>query len=150
MSTENRPEDYLRNFKEGINDFGNKVNQMVDDFLKGEEGGESKVRAAADVFETESHYIIEIELPGFNKENIKTQVVDGILILKGTKNFAEGADQNLYLRRERRFGEFMRSFELPEYVLLKDIKAGFDNGVLSVRFVIDPEKKDPNADIEIG
>ncbi len=143
-----KPEDYLRSLREGLNDIGQKVNKVIDDVFSGEViVGE--VRVAADEFETNDHFMIEIEIPGVKKEDINLQVVDGVLNITGKKTSGTSNDNLRYHKRERRFGDFSRSFPLPGFVELENIKAKFDYGVLTVSFPKTNPTSEGSTDINI-
>lgn len=90
-----------------------------------------------DIFELNNKYILEIELPGIKKENIKITYENGYLTIIGRKNTLSSTPDK-YIRRERFYGEIKRSF----YIGLKketDIKANYSIGLLTITF--------PKADI---
>lgn len=98
-----------------------------------------------DIRENENGYIIDIDLPGYSKDNIKIDVTDGYLTINA-KMDKESNDENngTYVRRERYFGECSRSFYVGETVEAEDIKAAFKNGILSLEIPkIDDAKKLP-------
>jgi HSP20 family protein len=88
----------------------------------------------ADITETKDSYIVQAELPGVPKENIKIDIEDDVLTLSGEKKSeSESKDESgKVFRRERRYGTFERSFSLPDNAESKQIKANFENGVLKV------------------
>ena len=97
-----------------------------------------------DIFELNNKYVLEIELPGIKKENIKVTYENGYLTIIGRKN-SLSATPDKYIRRERFYGEIKRSF----YIGIKkeiDIKATFTNGILTIIFPkIDIPKKDQKS-----
>lgn len=132
----NTPEDQLRQFAGSLGDavssFGKKVGGFVDDFFKEEESGEVSVRV--DAYYTAEAFVIEAELPGVLKEDVSLQVVDQFLSLKGVKKINKDAEKFDYLGRERVYGHFLRTLELPTDIDLKKIKAKYENGILKVTF----------------
>lgn len=87
-----------------------------------------------DIQEKDGEYHFEIDLPGFNKEDIAAELEDGYLTItarKGNANDEKDADNN-YLRRERCYGECSRSYYVGKAVREEDIKASFDNGLLKI------------------
>lgn len=112
-----------------------------DSFLKKE--GNKMMRT--DIRETDNGYAIDVDLPGYSKENIKIDVTDGYLTINA-KMDKENSDRNngTYVRRERYFGECSRSFYVGEAVEAEDIKASFKNGILSLEIPkMDESKKLP-------
>ena len=86
-----------------------------------------------DIREVDGMYVLEAELPGFNKEDISLDVKDGILTI--TAEHKENSDQKdekgNYLRRERRYGSFTRSFDITG-IDEAGITASYNNGVLEL------------------
>lgn len=74
------------------------------------------------------------ELPGLKKEDVSIDVHNGVLTVAGESKQSTEHDENGYVVRERRFGKFSRAVSLPQGVKPDDIKASFENGVLTVQF----------------
>lgn len=88
---------------------------------------------AVDVWETESAYLIDAELPGVGKDAIDVTIKDGVLTIDaGSEAAAASRADGRYLRRERRSGKFVRSLRLPEDVDGEKVKAEHVNGVLTL------------------
>ena len=103
---------------------------------------ESKVMKT-DIKETEDSYIINVDLPGYNKENIKLDITDGYLTINAktdTEN-EEKDKKGKYIRKERYFGECSRSFYVGEELKTEDIEASFRNGTLKIE-VPKPDEKE--------
>ena len=87
-----------------------------------------------DVKEDENGYELHIELPGYQKEDVKAQLKDGYLTIQAEKN--QNNDQKdedgKFIRRERFYGSCSRSFYVGEGLTEEDIKAKFENGVLKI------------------
>ena len=84
-----------------------------------------------DIRETENAYILESDLPGFTREDIHAEVKDGYLTIRAERK-SDNEDKNEnYLRRERSFGSFSRTFDL-EGIDADAISASFKNGVLTL------------------
>lgn len=106
-----------------------------------------------DIRENENNYIIDIDLPGFNKEDIMIDVEDGYLNIKASMNSSRNEEENgKYIRRERFIGECSRSFFVGEELDSEDIKATFKNGILTLEVPkVDETKKVPEKKyVEIG
>lgn len=84
-----------------------------------------------DIREDDKEYILEAELPGANKDNISIEVKNDILTLAVERKDEISEERENYIRKERRFGSFKRSFYVND-IDQKGIKAKFDNGVLKV------------------
>ena len=85
-----------------------------------------------DIKETEDDYIIDIDLPGYEKENIKIEVTDGYLTVNAKTNTKNDEKNEKFVRKERYFGECSRSFYVGDNVETEDIKATYKNGTLTV------------------
>ena len=87
-----------------------------------------------DVKEDEHGYELNIELPGYKKENVKAQLNDGYLTISAETNRSnDQKDENgKYIRRERYCGTCSRSFYVGEDITEEDIKAKFENGILKL------------------
>lgn len=84
-----------------------------------------------DVYEKDGKYNIEIDIPGFDKENIKVECENGYLTISAQKNEEENDEGKNYIRRERRSGSFSRSFYVGDIDSDK-IDAEFKKGTLKV------------------
>jgi HSP20 family protein len=86
-----------------------------------------------DIREVGDKFVLEAELPGFNKEDIKLDVKDGILTITAehNENKDEKDDKGAYIRRERRYGSFTRSFDITG-IDENGITAAYNNGVLEL------------------
>ena len=86
----------------------------------------------ADVSENEALYRVHLDLPGMTKENINISFQDEILTVQGERVEHEKVEGTQYYRSERMYGKFSRTFRLPKPVQADQIKATFENGVLSI------------------
>ncbi len=94
-----------------------------------------------DIKEDEKNYYIKVELPGVKKEDLKITVNDeNILQIRGQKKFEEKKENENYIRMETSYGEFARSFALPENVKKDEIQAKYNDGVLNLTI----EKVEPS------
>lgn len=101
-----------------------------------------------DIYEKENKYILEIDLPGMKKENIKINYENGYLTIKAEKNFLSSTP-NTYIRRERLYGEIKRSF----YIGIKkdtDLKAKYQDGILVISFPKEDYNKKETKNITIS
>ena len=90
---------------------------------------------STDVIEKDNEYIVQAELPGFNKEEISVDLKNDILTISAShsEENKEEKEETKYLRRERRSVACSRSFRV-ENVTPEDIQASYTNGILEVRF----------------
>lgn len=88
-----------------------------------------------DVRELDTGYVIDIDLPGVSKENIKIDIEDGYLNINArVESSNNDEEKGTFIRRERYVGECSRSFYIGEDIKDEDIKASFNNGILSLSF----------------
>lgn len=108
---------------------------MIEDFfsngfLKPTFRETGNVMPSANIIENDKMYMIEIMTPGMNKEDIKIELEDNILSIKGERT--EGNKDVKYKMREFNYQSFERSFTLPQGVEEKHIKAKYNNGILTL------------------
>ncbi len=92
-----------------------------------------------DIIEDNDIFILEFDLPGFNKSDFTITVKEGVLALKGERKRKEPEDEKYYRYFERPAGTFERSFRLPEHVDGEKVKAVYKNGVLKLEL---PKKEE--------
>ena len=87
-----------------------------------------------DIKEKQDAYDIEIELPGYKKEDVKSELKDGYMTITAEKNTESDKkdEEGNYIRRERFYGSCSRSFYVGKDITEEDIKAKFEDGVLRV------------------
>lgn len=87
-----------------------------------------------DVKEMNGAYELEMELPGYAKEDVTAQLKDGYLTIQASRNATndEKDEKGNYIRRERYIGQCSRSFYVGETVKQEDIRAKFENGILKL------------------
>lgn len=107
----------------------NQFNRLVDQVWSGRQ--ESWL-PAVDVFDTKDAVVLKAELAGMDVDDIKIEVEDNVLTVKGERRLEEKVDDERYYRIERRFGSFERSLALPQGVKPDDIVASYDDGILTV------------------
>jgi len=107
----------------------NHVNRLADSLWSGRQ--ESWV-PAVDVFDSKDAVVLKAELPGMKVDDIRIELDDNVLTIKGERSFEEKLDEERYYRVERRYGSFQRSLALPQSVKADDIQATYEDGVLRV------------------
>lgn len=87
-----------------------------------------------DVKEVDNGYELDIDLPGFQKDDIKARLTDGYLTITAARgeNKEEKDKDGRYIRRERYSGSMSRSFYVGNAVKEEDIRARFENGILKL------------------
>ncbi len=121
------------------NDFDLLEDMFFDPFFRTNENKMMKT----DIKEHENSYTIDVDLPGYDKENIKVAIDDGYLTVHATMdNSNEDTEKGKFVRRERYFGECSRSFYVGDNIEVEDIKASFKNGTLTLEIPKKEEKKE--------
>lgn len=106
-------------------------------------GSKDTALMKTDVKETDDGYDVEIDLPGFKKEDVNAQLNDGYLTVTASRSSDDGEknDEGKYIRRERYQGSCSRSYYVGDAVTEEDIKAKFDNGILTLHIPKTEQKK---------
>lgn len=104
---------------------------------------------STDVMETEDGLKLTMELPGVDKECINIELEEGYLTITASMNKSseENKDNGKYIRKERHSGNYKRSFYVGENITKEDIKAKFENGILTVSFPKNDQKEDSKKKI---
>jgi HSP20 family protein len=87
---------------------------------------------ALDISERKDAYLVTVELPGVEADDLDITLEDGLLTIQGERQFTSESSEQQFHRVERRYGAFRRSITLPAQVQAEQIEASFDNGVLQI------------------
>ena len=129
-------------FDDLFEDFPFRSLENVDRKLYGKHAGREML---TDVKEHENHYEVEIDLPGFKKEEITIELNEGYLTITASKGLDEDEKnkQGKIVRQERYAGVMQRSYYVGEQLTTEDIKAKYEDGVLKLEIPKKEEKKLP-------
>jgi len=127
----------------GFSLFDNMFDDMFRDPFFTNSGSTTKLMKT-DIQEKDNNYILDMDLPGYDKSDIKAQLKDGYLTITAQKNTSkeDKNEKGNYIRRERYCGKCSRSFYVGENLKEEDIKASFSNGILELTFPKKVEKKE--------
>ena len=103
--------------------------------LQGQPQGSGTATAwapALDISERKDAYLVTVELPGVEADDLEITLEDGLLTIQGERHFAHDSSEQQFHRVERRYGAFRRSITLPAQVQAEQIEASFDNGLLQI------------------
>eukprot|EP01156_Anaeramoeba_ignava_P015705 Anaeramoba_ignava/a614967_58.p1 GENE.a614967_58~~a614967_58.p1 ORF type:complete len:146 (+),score=24.34 a614967_58:39-476(+) len=93
------------------------------------------------ISENDKTFTIEMAIPGFNKDNVSIEVEKDVLNIQGKKDEKELGENEKYTRKEFTYGEFKKSYTLPENIAVDKISATFNDGILTVSIPkTEPEK----------
>jgi HSP20 family protein len=87
---------------------------------------------ALDISERKDAYLVTVELPGVEADDLQITLEDGLLTIQGERHFAHDSSEQQFHRVERCYGAFRRSITLPDHVMADGIEATADNGVLQI------------------
>ena len=129
-------------FDDLFEDFPFRSLENVDRKLYGKHVGREML---TDVKEHENHYAVEIDLPGFKKDEIKLELNEGYLTITASKGVDEEEKnkQGRIVRQERYSGVMQRTYYVGEQIKAEDIKARYEDGVLKLEIPKVEEKKLP-------
>ena len=121
------------------NDFDLFEDMFADPFFERKESRLMKT----DIKEKKDKYIIDVDLPGYEKENIEIEMENGYLKVtaKASKNIDESDEEEKYIHKERFYGECSRNFYVGDNIREEDVKASFKNGILSLCIPKEEPKK---------
>jgi len=133
----------------GFENMLRKMNEVAGEIERGftvETGG---FNPRIDIYEDDANVYITAELAGVPKDKVSIKLnEDRMLVISGKKERSEGEKEKIYLRNERSFGEFSRTFVLPENLELQSVKANYRDGVLEIS--IPKKQPEPPKEIEIA
>src|SRR5260221_2274796 len=128
------------------------VNRLFSDvFERGSE--ESSLTAWApsvDIYETEHELVVKADLPEVDPKDLDIRVENNILTIRGERKFEKKVNEENYLRVERSYGSFARSFTLANTVNSEAIKADYQNGVLTLNIPKREEAKPKQIKVNVG
>jgi HSP20 family protein len=123
------------------------VSSWMDDFFATPTFARDAV-PAVDVRETESEFLMEVELPGLTEKDVEVKLENTLLTISSNKDEKKEEKKNGYVMRERRSTQFSRSFVLPEGVDREKIAAEFKNGILQLTFPKVPAAKPKTIEVK--
>jgi HSP20 family protein len=130
----------------------NKVDRLFNKFFEIEEQPmltTAKWAPVADILETKDAYIVRAELPGVEEKDLNIEIENGVLTLKGERKFEAKTEEKDFHRIERNYGQFMRTFTLPQNVYTDKITAAYVNGLIEVIVPKKEEAKPKKIHLEI-
>jgi len=128
------------------------LNRLFNDAFE-RTAGESNLTAwapAVDIYESEHELVVKADLPDVDAKDLDIRVENNILTIRGERKFEKKIDQQNYLRVERAYGAFSRSFSLANTVNSEAIKADYQNGVLTLSIPKRDEAKPKQIKVNVG
>ena len=105
---------------------------------------------AVDIAETDNEYLLKADLPEVKKEDVKVEILDGMLSLQGERKQEKEEKGRKFHRIERSFGHFERTLALPADVDASKVSADFKNGVLEVHMPKAPQAAPKPVEVKVG
>jgi len=120
----------------------NTVDSFFDRFYtEGSTATRSAFMPKTDIAETENGFEIQLAVPGMQKEDFKVDLKNGMLTISGERKFEKEENEKNFYSIQTEYGNFSKSFQLPDDVLAKKIEATYERGILNVNVPKDKSKK---------
>jgi HSP20 family protein len=129
------------------------VNRLFDDNFTRERSSHADLAMWApsvDIYETENELVVKAELPDVQEKDIDVRISNNTLTIRGERKFDKDIKEDNFLRIERAYGSFMRSFSLPNTVSSDNIRAEYRNGVLTLHMAKREESKPKQIKISLS
>lgn len=136
----------------GASTLQEQINRVFNNVLErgAEESNLTSWAPAVDIFETEHELVVKADLPDIDAKDLDIRVENNILSIRGERKFEKKVSEDKYLRVERAYGSFSRSFSLANTVNSEAIKADYSNGVLTLTIPKREEAKPKQIKINVG
>src|SRR6202022_4147415 len=136
----------------GIATLQDQINRLFNDGIErtGEDSSLTTWTPAVDIYETEHELVVKADLPQVDPKDLDIRVENNILTLRGEHKFESKVSEDKYLRVERTYGSFSRSFALANTVNTEAIKADYHDGVLTLSVPKREEAKPKQIKINVG
>ncbi len=143
----------LSDVSTGVREMQRNISRIFDEFLADTKSGDDtnlfRWNPAIDVAEKEDRYIIEAEVPGMARDDLKITVSGDMLTLSGEKKQEKEEKKKNYHRSERLYGSFSRSFALPGGISSGRVDASYKEGVLTIVIPKSEESRKKETEIKI-
>ena len=136
----------------GASSLQDQINRLFNDVFErpGDESNLTSWAPAVDIFETEHELVVKADLPDVDPRDLDIRVENNILSIRGERKFEKKVSEDKYLRVERAYGSFSRSFSLANTVNSEAIKADYQNGVLTLTIPKREEAKPKQIKVSVG
>jgi HSP20 family protein len=128
------------------------VNRLFNDVFERNqhEASLSTWAPAVDIYETEHELVVKADIPEIDPKELDIRVENNVLTIRGERKFEKSVNEDNYLRVERSYGTFSRSFSLSNTVNAEGIKADYRDGVLKVNIPKREEAKPKQIKVNVG
>jgi len=135
----------------GVSSLQDQINRLFSDTFDRsfDEANLTPWAPAVDIYETEHELVVKADLPDVKPEDLDIRVENNILTIRGERKFEKKVNENNYLRVERSYGSFSRSFSLANTVNAEAIKADYKDGVLTLSVPKREEAKPKQIKVQV-
>lgn len=127
------------------------INRLFNEaFDRSPEEGMTSWAPAVDIYETEHELVVKADLPDVKPEDLDIRVENNILSIRGERKFEKKVSEDKYMRVERSYGSFSRSFTLANTVNTEAIKADYKDGVLTLTIPKREEAKPKQIKVQVA
>lgn len=127
----------------------NEIDRLFADFFERPSGDFGRFTPPADLYETDEAYEVEMELPGFSRDDVQVTIEQGMLTISGRRAEERTENENYHLR-ERSVGRFSRGFSLPASIEADQVEARFDEGLLRVTLPKAAEARTRKIEVDVS
>jgi HSP20 family protein len=139
-------------FRSNGNTLQEQVNRLFDASYNGRnsESALTTWAPAVDIYyETENELVLKADLPAIDEKDLDIRIENNTLTVRGERKFEKQVNEDSYLRVERSYGSFSRSFSLPNTINTEAIRAEYKNGVLTVQMPKRAESKPKQVKVNV-
>jgi len=135
----------------GFTTLQDQVNRLFSESFRthGEESALTTWAPAVDIYETPNELVVKADLPDVSEKDIDIRVENNLLTIRGERKVEKSVSEENFLRVERTYGAFSRSFSLPNTVNSEAIGADYKNGVLTVTLPKREESKPRQVKVNV-
>lgn len=129
------------------------VNRLFEGSFSQGRGAQSDLATwapAVDIFEAQNELVAKVDLPGVDEKDIDIRLENNTLTIRGERKFEKSVNEDNYLRVERAYGSFTRTFSLPNTINAEGINATYSNGVLTVHMPKREESKPKQVKVNVA
>ena len=136
----------------GLSTLQDQFNRLFNESFRNhsEESALTTWAPAVDIYETPNELVVKADLPDVNEKDIDVRVENNLLTIRGERKFEKSVSEENFLRVERTYGAFSRSFSLPNTVNAEAIAAEYKNGVLTVTLPKREESKPRQVKVTVN
>src|SRR5271156_921389 len=136
----------------GISTLQDQFNRLFNESFRNHSGKSALTTwaPAVDFYETANELVVKADLPDVNEKDIDVRVENNLLTIRGERKFEKSVSEENYLRVERTYGAFSRSFSLPNTVNSESIRAEYKNGILTVTLPKREESKPRQVKVNVN